>query len=64
MKKKPFQNFMHTFDKTENIYTLDGVNVETLNELFANINLINSFLIFLIFVLNIGCQIFDDCNQI
>jgi hypothetical protein len=29
-----------TFDKTENIYTLDGVNVETLNELFANINLI------------------------
>ncbi len=55
---------MHTFDKTENIYTLDGVNVETLNELFANINLINSFLIFLIFVLNIGCQIFDDCNQI
>jgi len=32
---------MHTFDKIENIYTLDGVHVETSNELFANTNLIH-----------------------
>jgi len=42
-KKKPFQTFVHTFDKTQNIYTLNGVDVKTLNELFANVNLINYF---------------------
>jgi len=39
-EKKPFQTFVHTFDKTQNIYTLNGIDVKTLNDLFANIHLI------------------------
>jgi hypothetical protein len=63
-QKNPFQAFVHTFDKIQNVYTLNGVDVKALNESFANINLITYFLIILIIVLNIRCQIFDDCSQI
>jgi hypothetical protein len=32
LTKKPFQAFEHTFDKTKNVYTLNGVDVKDLNE--------------------------------
>jgi len=34
-QKKPFQAFVHTFDKTKNVYTLNGVDVKDLNELLC-----------------------------
>jgi hypothetical protein len=45
-KENHFKLLCTLLTKLKNTYTLNGVDVKALNDLFANINLINYFLTF------------------